>query len=496
MNFSPALLTDFYKNSHREQYPPGTSAVYSTWTARESTIEGIDHVVVFGIQAFIKRYFVDYFTTNFFARPLEHVISDYTRIIRNTLGVAEPPSEHLEALWRLGYLPLEIRALPEGTIAPLRVPSATFVNTKPEFFWLTNFVETLFSAESWLPSTSATLAFEYRKLFERFAKETGGDLNAVPFQGHDFSFRGMSSVEAAAASGAGHLLSFAGTDTIPAILYLEEYYGADTDLELVGASIPATEHSVMSAYGNEHPDDEFNTYERLVTELYPKALISIVSDTWDLWRVVGDYLPRLREQILARDGRVVIRPDSGDPVDILAGTQGGTVSPADRGVVEVMWDAFGGSVNDLGYRVLDPHVGIIYGDQISLASATRILERLKNKGYASTNVVFGIGSHTYQRTNRDTFGHAFKSTAVTIDGVEKAIFKDPVTDPTSMKRSQRGRVAVTVGGTGLEVVDGLSSNDHVRGDQLRVVFRDGQTFHLETLEQIRSRLLSNLESSG
>ncbi|MFZ1063217.1 MAG: nicotinate phosphoribosyltransferase [Acidimicrobiales bacterium] len=494
MNYSPALLTDFYKISHREQYPPGTSTVYSTWTARESSEFNIDHVVVFGVQAFIKRYFIDYFRENFFARRFEEIADEYVRLIRNTLGISEPRTDHLRALWSLGYLPLEVRALPEGTLVPLRVPSVTFVNTKPEFFWLTNFVETLFSAESWLPSTSATLAFEFRKLFERFARETGGDLDAVPFQGHDFSFRGMSSVEAAAASGAGHLLSFTGTDTIPAIVYLEQFYGADTEKELVGASIPATEHSVMSAYGNQNGDDEFRTYERLITQLYPSGMLSVVSDTWDLWRVIGDYLPRLRERILARDGRIVIRPDSGDPADILAGRGDTTATIADQGVVAALWDVFGGTVTDRGYRLLDPHLGVIYGDRISLASATEILERLRQRGFASTNVVFGIGSHTYQRTNRDTFGHAFKSTAVTIEGVEKAIFKDPKTDPTSMKTSQRGRVAVTRDGSRLVTIDGLTSADEVTGDQLRVVFRDGKIFNSESLSQIRSRLLLNLSA--
>jgi nicotinamide phosphoribosyltransferase len=493
MNYPPTLLTDFYKISHREQYPPATSTVYSTWTARESTVDDIDHVVTFGVQAFVQRYLIDYFKQNFFERPREEIINEYTRLIRNTLGVTDPTSSHLDTLWELGYLPLEVRALPEGTLTPLRVPSVTFVNTEPEFYWLTNFVETLFSAESWLPSTSATLAFEYRKLFERFARETGGDLDAVPFQGHDFSFRGMSSVEAAAASGAGHLISFYGTDTIPAILYFEKYYGADTDNELVGTSIPATEHSVMSAYGNEHADDEYRTFERLVTELYPSGFISIVSDTWDLWRVLEDYLPRLRAQILARDGRVVIRPDSGDPVEVVAGQEVSDGTVAGQGVVENLWNTFGGTVSSQGYRILDSHVGVIYGDKISLTSARRILERLRAKGFASTNIVFGIGSHTYQRTNRDTFGHAFKSTSVTIDGVEKSIFKDPVTDLEHMKRSLRGRVAVTVANGGLVATDGLSSDTQVSGDQLRVVFRDGQAFHIENLSQIRSRLLSNLE---
>lgn len=490
--FPPSLLTDFYKISHVAQYPEGTSTVYSTWIARESLIGGIDHVVAFGVQSVLQRYFIEYFNEHFFARPRNEVLEEYTRIIRNTLGVESPPTGHLEALWSLGYLPLEVRALPEGTLTPLRVPMVTAVNTIDEFYWLTNFVETLFSAESWILTTSATLAFEYRKLFERYARETGGDLTAVPFQGHDFSFRGMSSIEAAAASGAAHLLSFYGTDTIPGILFHEYYYGADTDTEIVGVSIPATEHSVMCAYGNEAPDDEYNAFAHLVTELYPTGFISVVSDTWDLWRVIGEYLPLLKDQIMSRDGRVVIRPDSGDPVDIVTGTGLGDGSLADLGVIESLWNVFHGTVNERGFKVLDPHIGVIYGDAISLSSATRILSRLKEKGFASTNIVFGVGSFTYQHTNRDTFGHAFKSTSVSVHGVEKAIFKDPVTDTNHMKRSLRGRVAVVHNGVDLEVVDGLTSVEQVEGDLLQVVFRDGEVSNLQTLAQIRQRLLANL----
>jgi nicotinamide phosphoribosyltransferase len=486
--YPPTLLTDFYKISHVLQYPVGTTSVYSTWTPRESRVEGIDRIVAFGTQAVIQRYLVDYFNEHFFARPLASVVDEYVRIIRNTLGVESPTTEHLEELWNLGFLPLEVRALPEGMLAPLRVPTVTVCNTRPCFFWLTNFIETLFSVESWLASTSATLAFEYRKIFTRYALDTGGDLGAVPFQGHDFAFRGMGSVEAAAASGAAHLLSFVGTDTIPAILFLEYYYGADTDHEVVGVSIPATEHSVMCAYGNEEPDDEFNALKRIIGDLYPTGFVSVVSDSWDLWRVIREYLPALKELILARDGRVVIRPDSGNPIDIIAGTGSGDGSLADQGVVEALWDIFGGTVNDKGFKILDPHIGTIYGDSIGLENAEQILERLKSKGFASTNIVFGIGSHTYQNTSRDTFGYAFKSTAVTIGGVEKQIFKDPATDVQHMKRSLKGRVAVVERGRGLEVLDGHSSVEEVPDDILRVVFLDGKVHNLVTLAEIRSRL--------
>lgn len=486
-NFPPTLLCDFYKISHRAQYPEGTETVYSTWIARSSRIKGVDRVVAFGFQGFIQRYLVEYFQREFFDRDLSEVVSEYKRVIRNSLGVPDPDASHLEALWHLGYLPIEIKAIPEGMLVPLRVPMVTIVNTNPKFFWLTNYLETLFSTESWMPSTSATMALAYRRLFERYAKVTGATRESVMFQGHDFSMRGMSSVESAAGSGAGHLLSFTGTDTIPAIIYLERYYGANSDNELVGASIPATEHSVMCAYGNEN-GAEFNSFKRIISEVYPNGFVSVVSDTWDLWQVIGEYLPRLREQILSRDGRLVIRPDSGDPVLIMAGDENES-GLAQKGVVEALWDIFGGTINEQGYRVLDPHIGAIYGDSITLERAEAILSRLAQKGFASSNVVFGIGSFTYQFTTRDTFSFALKSTSVTINGVEKMIYKDPVTDKDHTKRSLRGRVVVVKDSEQLRVIDSLTE-DAAReyDDQLRVVFRNGKVYNFDKLSTIRERI--------
>ena len=508
--YPPTLLADFYKVSHRQQYPAGTEYVYSTWIARGSRLEGVNHVVAFGIQAFVQKYLIDYFNDNFFDRPKQEVLDEYIRVIRFTLGVAKPDASHLADLHDLGYLPLEIKAVPEGTLVPTRVPMATIENTDARFFWLTNYIETLFSVESWMPSTSATIAFEYRKLIQAYAEKTGGDLTAVPFQGHDFSMRGMASVEAAAASGAGHLLSFTGTDTIPAILFHEKYYGADIERELVGASIPATEHSVMCAYGNE---GEIETFRHLIEDLYPGGFVSVVSDTWDLWRVLGEYLPELKDKILARDGRVVIRPDSGDPVDIIAGTelQWQRNNPADeytlseKGVIEVLWDLFGGTVNEKGYKVLDPHIGAIYGDSITLDRADRIMDRLEAKGFCSTNVVFGIGSYTYQYNTRDTFMFALKSTWVQVNGVERQIFKDPITDD-GTKKSLKGRVVVidnkklypktqNVWSTSLSVIDKLTleqANGNEDVDVLKTVFFEGTPMNVQTLGEIRERLLSNL----
>jgi nicotinamide phosphoribosyltransferase len=490
LKYPSTLLCDFYKISHRAQYPPNTETVLSNWTPRGTRMAGVTEVVNFSLQAFIRHYFVDYFQENFFDRPRQEVIDEYTRVIRYTLNVENPDATHIGELHDLGYLPLVIRALPEGTLVPLRVPMFTIENTLPEFFWLTNYFETLLSSECWQPTTSATTAFEYRKLFERFAAETGADPANIPFQGHDFSFRGMPGLEAAAASGAGHLLSFVGTDTIPSIIFHEYYYGANIETELVGASIPATEHSVMCAYGK---DEEFGAFKRLITVVYPNGFVSVVSDSFNLWDVLDDYIPRLRSEILARDGRLVIRPDSGDPVKIITGNPDAPVGSSEyRGVIETLWDIFGGTINDKGYKVLDPHIGAIYGDSISLVRAGAILQNLKDKGFASSNIVFGIGSYTYQYVTRDSLELALKATDVTVDGVEKAIFKDPITDLNHMKRSARGRVAVVRREGVLTLVDGLTVADVVPDDELRVVFRDGAQENTQTLSEIRSLLLSQL----
>ena len=218
----------------------------------------------------------------------------------------------------------------------------------------------------------------------------------------------MYGTEAAMLSGAGHLLSFTGTDTVPAIDFLEDHYNADSDTELIGGSVPATEHSVM-CMGTK--DDEIATFHRLITETYPTGIVSIVSDTWDYWKVWTDYLPALREEILGRDGVVTIRPDSGDPVKILVGDPAAPAgSPAHRGSYELAWEVFGGTTNDAGYRMLDPHINLIYGDSITPERCEAICAGLVAKGFVPTNV-FGIGSFTYQHNTRDTFGFAMKATS-------------------------------------------------------------------------------------
>jgi nicotinamide phosphoribosyltransferase len=486
---NPMLFKDFYKADHRSQYPTGTSLVYANFTPRKSRNPYIREVVFFGIQAFIKEYLLNRFSKDFFDIPKEQALESYRRIIDSALGKGTITYEHVEALWELGYLPIKIKALPEGTRCPIGVPVLTIVNTLPEFFWVTNFLETILSAELWGPTTSATTAYEYRKLLNKYATETTGSTDFVQWQGHDFGFRGMFGLNAACMSGAGHLLSFTGTDTIPAISWLEQYYNADCEKELVGGSVPASEHSVQCMGG---PEGEFDIYERMITEVYPKGIVSLVSDTYDLWNVITNYLPRLKSKIMARDGKLVIRPDSGDPVDIICGTLeqewSGPIAtqPNEKGVIQLLWEIFGGTVTPQGYKVLDPHIGAIYGDSITLERANSICERLKQKGFASTNIVLGIGSFTYQYVTRDSFGFAMKATYGEVNGVPREIFKDPKTD-SGMKKSLKGLLVVYNDGTSIKVKDQCTKFEETEG-LLETVFENGKLIKDQSLSEIRNRL--------
>lgn len=552
---SAALSADFYKVGHRPQYPAGTELVYSNLTARSSKLAKSLHdsgsfdnkVVFFGLQGYIQNHLIDNWNRTFFHLPKSVAIGKYERIIRRTLGDASVSVDHLEALHDLGYLPLIIKALPEGSRVNIRVPVLTIANTLPEFFWLTNFIETSLSAENWKPMTTATTAFEYKRLLTKWATLTGSPIEGVQWQAHDFSMRGLSGVHDAMVSSPGHLLSFSGTDVIPAIEYLEEFYGADVDKELVGGSVPATEHSVMCMGGLE---TEIQTFRRLITDLYPNGILSIVSDTWDFWKVMTQYSAELKAEILARDGKVVFRPDSGDPVKILTGyiyksypsiaeakadygflagystaneevvyeaveidgkfykisfnrwpdysvsdvEIGEQITPAEaKGAVECLWEVFSGTTTSTGHRLLDSHVGLIYGDSITIQRAEQIMSRLANKDFASANVVLGVGSFTYQHVTRDTLGFAVKSTYGVINGVGTEIFKDPITD-NGIKKSAKGLLRVEKEGNDFVLYDQQTPQQEALGE-LRVVFRNGEVFHRQTLAQIRATLTASLNPS-
>lgn len=482
----PAILMhDFYKADHRRQYPDGTTKVYSNFTPRISRMEGVDRVVVFGIQYFVRDYLGRRFQDGFFNRPKEEVIGKYKRRMDMALGKDAITMTHLEALHDLQYLPVHVKALPEGTVSPLKIPVLTITNTHPDFAWLPNFLETLISNVLWHPITSATIAYQYRKVLDEYAKRTSDIPELVKWQGHDFSMRGQTSFESSLVNGGAHLTSFTGTDTVPAIDWLENFYDADAEKELIGGSVPATEHSVMCLGGKE---TERETYKRLICEVYPGGIVSIVSDTWDYWHVLDVTVRSLKSEIMARDGKVVIRPDSGDPVKIVCGNKDKPEGWREHlGTVEILWDIFGGTVNSKGFKQLDPHIGVIYGDSITLDRCKEICRQLERRGFASTNIVFGIGSYTYQHVTRDTFGFAMKATFGIVGGKPLEIFKDPLTDG-GVKKSAKGLLHVTPELTLEECV----TDEREKCGALQTVFLDGTAFNECSLAEIRSRIDSSL----
>ncbi|SUT92083.1 nicotinate phosphoribosyltransferase [Actinobacillus lignieresii] len=474
----PSLLCDFYKTSHRMMYPENTQIIYSTFTPRSNQqAPYLTRVISFGFQAFIIKYLIHYFNDNFFNRSQSDVVSEYSQFIAQTLQMVDK-GEHIAQLHQLGYLPIRIKAIPEGQAVAVKVPMMTIENTHPDFFWLTNYLETLINVCLWQPITSASIAFAYRSALIRFAEKTCDNYDHILFQSHDFSMRGMSSLESAEMSGAGHLTCFLGTDTIPAISFINSYYGSQ---HLIGTSIPASEHSVMSAHGV----DELLTFRYLMKQ-FPDNMLSIVSDTTDFWHNISVNLPLLKDEIMARPmyARVVIRPDSGDFFAIICGNPTACDEHERKGLIECLWDIFGGTANAKGYKVLDPHIGAIYGDGVTYDKMLSILEGLERKGFASSNIVFGVGAQTYQRNTRDTLGFAVKATSITINGVEKAIFKNPKTDD-GLKKSQKGRVKVL---SSEHYIDGLTSQDDFSDDLLELVFENGKLVKRISFDQIRANI--------
>jgi len=521
-----SMQKDVYKEFHSRAYHPDVTEVYANYTSRSgklSNVEDNDKVAFVGLQYFIKSYLQEEWA-EFFKADKVSAVANHKRIMSAMLGY-EVNVKYLEELHDLGYLPLKIKALPEGTLVPYQVPPMTVVNTKEGFQWLTNMIETVLSCENWPIQTSATTSVAYLKVFKEFAQATGLPMDFVPFQGHDFSFRGMFGKQAAAMSGFGHLASgLVGTDTIPAVLFAEKYYGANVDNELVGCSVDATEHSVTCSWIME---GEIEFFRYLMREQSPTGILSVVSDTWDFWTLVTEYLPQLKQEIMKRDGTLVIRPDSGDPVKILTGYKISPVSDyaelfdtqseaeravvADgyeayrwnkdyygfdngktiqlmqceiKGLIESLWDIFGGTITDKGFKLLDEHIGAIYGDAITIERQRQILQRLMDKGFAS-KVVLGIGSYSYQYVTRDTHGSAVKATSVVKNNQRVAIFKDPKTD--TKKKSAKGLLKIDRIDGDLVLFDNVTETQEAEG-LLEVVFENGELVKEVTLADIRNTI--------
>ena len=549
---------DSYKLGHADQFPEGTTKVYSNFTPRSLKHlpvpyeYGTTQVVWFGLQVFLND-LQSVWQETFFDRPKSEVVAEFVELVGPFCGPRGFNQSRIEWLHDLGYLPIEIKSLPEGTLVPAGVPVLTITNTLPEAYWLPNFLETWLSADLWKPSTAATISYAYRKIIDHYTELTGGNKDFVMWQGHDFSSRGMSGIQDAARTGSGYLLSFAGTDNVTAVqLVNDAYRGKET---FVGGSVPATEHSVMTSSilvevehlrqagvdeDNVMTQAELNVIKRLVTEVYPSGVVSVVSDSFDFWKVITEIAPALKGEILNRVpdqlglAKVVFRPDSGDPVKIICGHKYKVIDDIDhtyemisaldegyevvynkmddkyyqfeiyddgwstsiefkelqwyevKGAIECLWDTFGGTVNEKGFKTLNQRVGLIYGDSITLDRCNEILKLLAEKGFASDNVVFGIGSFTFQYNTRDTLGFAMKATYVEIDGKPYSIFKDPKTD-SGTKKSAKGLLQVVQDGDTLKVNQDVSWDQEKRG-LLRTVYLDGKITVSDTFADIRSRL--------
>jgi nicotinamide phosphoribosyltransferase len=453
-----------------------------------SRLKDEDKLIMFGLQAFIKEYLIASFHDNFFSRDKNEVLAEYRRILDNTLGTNIVNYDKIEKLHDLGYLPIEIKAIDEGTRVPIRVPMLEITNTHPNFAWLVNTLETAISASLWHTQISANVGYRYRKIVDTYFDMSVDDTIPRSRALGDFSMRGQESCESAIKSSAGFCLSFLNTATVPAILFLEKYYNCDCTSEDVAFGAISTEHSVMcSNYAVD--GDEISMVKRLLNEIYPQNGFSMVSDSYDYWNLVNSILPECKEDIIKHGGYIGVRGDSGDPVEIVTET------------VFRVWEIFGGSINTKGYKVLDSHIKVIYGDSITPQRAERIYRKLVDSGFACNNVLLGVGSFSMQCLEenggllpytRDTFGIAIKATYCEVDGKPIQIFKAPKTDTKNFKKSQRGMCVVYRDGNGnLNYKDGYDSatiHSFDGENLLKSVFIDGNMVREQTLHEIRTLL--------
>jgi nicotinamide phosphoribosyltransferase len=457
-------LTDSYKTSHWKQYPKGTSKVYSYLESRGGKF---NNTMFYGLQYFIKQYLSGQVVT-------EEKIQRAKKFWDAHLG----PNHFNEAGWRHildkhnGHLPVRIKAVPEGTVVKTGNVLVTVENTDPEVPWLTNFLESIL-LQVWYPTTVGTLSREVKKNLISYLKKTTSYnpeeiSGVVAFMLHDFGFRGVSSVESSGLGGSSHIINFMGTDTVSAILFAQEFYNTENPLAF---SIPASEHSTITSWGEPF---EVKAMENML-DSYPTGLVACVSDSFDIIRACRDYWgTALRDKILSRDGRLVIRPDSGDPVQTL------------KQIFHILWDKFGGTTNDKGFKVLDPHVRVIQGDGVNFESISDICDMMIEEGFSIENIAFGMGGALLQKVDRDTQKFAFKCSSITINGEEAEVRKNPIEinekgeRVQSFKKSKAGRLKLVNGQT----VEHSHDED---GDELVEVFLNGKVMKEWTFEEVRER---------
>jgi nicotinamide phosphoribosyltransferase len=581
MFLNGGTATDFYKPGHGPLYPEGTTRKYSNFTPRsaknflrsKSCSAYYDNKVVnFGLYGTWQE-LVDLWDKTFFQVSKKKAIQAIKRRFDNATGLDVISTKQIAALHDVGFLPVTVLSIEEGNRVDIGIPLWVIYNSEeyPEHYWLVNYLETITSSYNWQCITNATIAYEYRRLCEIWAEKTCDNNDHVKIQGHDFSFRGMPGPEAAGRSNAGHLASFWGTDTIPAIDYIERLYNANSDKEILGVSVTATEHAVATANilsRLKHkiralPEDTVISGEmidllklecereyilEIILVKVSKGIISLVCDSFDFWGVIESVLPSLRAEIESRIknelglAKVVVRPDSGNPVHVICGfklveyesmkafedalqayglcaVEGEAIRIGDKyyelnafnpgayvetqdflgremkrvealGAIESLWESFGGHVNGKGYKVLNEYIGLIYGDSITVERTEQIFERLAEKGFASSNVVLGIGSFTYQYNTRDTFGMAMKATACEVQDELIELYKDPKT--AASKKSAKGFLRVLKDADGnysLEQEVEMDWKDLFYGSgELKPLFHNGKFQRQEFFGDVRNRI--------
>jgi len=473
---NPLLALDVYKMGHMEQYVPNCNKVYSYLIAR--TDKTFDKTLFFGLQYYLK----EYLSTKITPEMGEEFLV-YRKAI---LGSNSEAVEHqIRALCKLGYFPIEIKAVEEGTIMPVRNVLMTIQSTHPDFHWAVGYVESLL-LKLWYSITVASCCLKYRSIVDKYFKETVSEdmMFLKDFTVHDFGYRGDGSEEGAAISGAAHLLSFLGSDTVPALPFMLKYYHAKID-EPIMFSVPASEHSVVCSFGK---DDELASFKNML-KLYPSGIVSMVSDTFNVYRVLTEFADILKDEILSRDGKTVFRPDSGNPEYIICGDPTAEIGSNEwKGAIRLLDEKFGSTLNEKGYKVINPKVGIIYGDGMYLERYIRTLDRLKEMGYASSNLVIGVGG-ILRNHSRDTLGFAIKATYVEVNGEKREIEKDPITD--SKKKSHKGLMYLKKEGSEYITIEQCTDEEEKTG-LLKTIFKDGKILHETTLTEIRERIKQNM----
>lgn len=493
VDINAMLLSDTYKQIHRRIYPEGLTMLVSYWLPRKSMFKDKnDKMIFFGLQGFIKEYLIDYFDKNFFNKSEEEIIKSYKRYMDIQIGAGNYDLDSIIELHRHEFLPIQIRALPEGTKVKMGIPCIEIRNTDDKFAWVVQFIECILQASLWKSCCHATLGYKYHNLAKEFYDKTV-DNNISPFDAiADFGLRGMSCIDEAIHASAAWLLSFNKTSTIPAIPYIEEIYCTDCKENKIGVGAVSTEHSCQGA--NYMIDgDEISFVKRMLTELYPNTSFSMVADTYDYWNFVNNILPKCKKEIMSHNGKMLVRPDSGEVIDISVKT------------VQKLWDIFGGVVNEKGYKVLDSHIGIIYGDGCQIETVREIWTQLEKLGFAANCITFGIGAFCFSATmedrklialTRDTYGIAMKATFGAINDKTFPIYKDPKTDTNHLKKSYRGCCKVYEENGELKCEDGynyfVSEDCDDFSDEtptlLKTVFKNGRLIKEDNFLNIRNRI--------